>query len=91
MGAFCVKGIRGAKEWTYDDRRLKTPLRRMKDRGAGTFEPISWDEALSEIADRFADIRRRYGPASIVGATGGAFFSRGLMMALLMRSIGSPK
>ncbi len=89
-GAFCVKGIRGAKEWTYDDRRLKTPLRRMKDRGAGTFEPISWDEALSEIADRFADIRRRYGPASIVGATGGAFFSRGLMMALLMRSIGSP-
>lgn len=89
-GAFCVKGIRGAKEWTYSDGRLKTPLRRTKARGAGTFEPISWEDAISEMADRFADVRRRYGPASITGVTNGAFFSRGLMMALLMRSIGSP-
>lgn len=89
-GAFCVKGIRGAKEWTYDDRRLTTPLRRKGGRGGGEFEPISWDQATAEIAERFADVRRGYGPASIVGATNGAFFSRGLMMALLMRSIGSP-
>ena len=89
-GAFCVKGIRGAKEWTYNDGRLKTPLRRTKARGGGTFEPISWEEAISEMADRFADVRRRYGPLAITGVTNGAFFSRGLMMALLMRSIGSP-
>lgn len=89
-GAFCVKGIRGAKEWTYSDGRLKTPLRRTKARGAATFEPISWEDAISEMADRFSDVRRRYGPASITGVTNGAFFSRGLMMALLMRSIGSP-
>nr|WP_156175288.1 molybdopterin-dependent oxidoreductase [Bradyrhizobium sp. LTSP849] len=89
-GAFCVKGIRGAKEWTYQDGRLRTPLRRTGTRGEGRFEPIGWDEAIGEIADRFAEVRHRYGPMAIAGATNGAFFGRGLMMALLMRSIGSP-
>jgi anaerobic selenocysteine-containing dehydrogenase len=89
-GAFCVKGIRGAKEWTYQDGRLRTPLRRIGARGEGRFETVGWDEAIGEIADRLAEVRRRYGATAIAGATNGAFFSRGLMMALLMRSIGSP-
>jgi anaerobic selenocysteine-containing dehydrogenase len=89
-GAFCVKGIRGAKEWTYQDGRLRTPLRRIGARGEGRFEAVGWDEAISEVADRLAEVRRRYGATAIAGATNGAFFSRGLMMALLMRSIGSP-
>ena len=89
-GAFCVKGIRAVHEWTYQKSRLATPLRRVGARGSGAFEPVSWDEALDEIAQHLTDIRRTHGPTAIAGATNGAFFSRGLMMALLMRSIGSP-
>ena len=89
-GAFCVKGIRAVREWTYHESRLATPLRRVGPRGSGAFEPVAWDEALDEIASRLCEVRRVHGPLAIAGATNGAFFSRGLMVALLMRSIGSP-
>ncbi|MEA2774191.1 MAG: hypothetical protein QOD93_7153 [Acetobacteraceae bacterium] len=89
-GAFCVKGMRGLPEWTYNPNRLLHPMRRVGDRGAGQWQRISWDVALGEMADRMASIRTEHGARSLVGAVSGAAFSRGAIMALLMRSIGSP-
>jgi anaerobic selenocysteine-containing dehydrogenase len=54
------------------------------------WQRITWDEALDEMANRLAAVRREHGPEAIVGATSGANFSRSLITALLMRSIGSP-
>lgn len=89
-GAFCVKGIRAVLEWTYQSSRLRTPLRRVGPRGSGRFEEVSWTSALDQMAEQIASTHRTYGPLSIVGATNGAFFSRSLFVAQLMRSIGSP-
>ncbi|WP_430727126.1 molybdopterin-containing oxidoreductase family protein [Variibacter gotjawalensis] len=89
-GAFCIKGIRGAREWTDQAVRLRSPLRRVGDRGSGRFERISWDDALDETAAALRKVRAAHGPLAIAGAVSGAFFSRGLFMALLMRSLGSP-
>lgn len=89
-GAFCVKGIRGAPGITYHPDRLLYPQRRTGARGEGKWARISWDEALDEMADRFAAIRREHGPQALVAATSGAYFSRSLITALMMRSIGSP-
>lgn len=89
-GAFCVKGIRALPEQTYQDSRLRHPLRRIGPRGSGQWEQISWDAALDEMARRMAEVRTKYGPKSLVGAVSGAAFSRGPVMALLMRSLGSP-
>jgi len=89
-GAFCVKGIRALPELTYQDSRLTHPLRRVGPRGSGQWERVSWDTALEEMAEGFARARRRYGAKSLVGAVSGAAFSRGPIMALLMRSLGSP-
>jgi anaerobic selenocysteine-containing dehydrogenase len=50
--------------------RLKYPQRRVGPRGAGTWERISWDEALDTIAARLLDIRARFGPESIALGTG---------------------
>lgn len=88
--AGCIKGIRGAPDLTYNPRRLLHPQRRVGGRGSGRWERITRDEALDEIADRFADVRARFGPEAIAGATSGANFSRSLIVALMMRSIGSP-
>jgi len=89
-GAFCVKGIRGAPGLTYGPSRITQPRRRCGPRGSGQWQEISWDEALDEMANRLAEVRQQYGPLAITGAVSGAFFSRGLVVALLMRSLGSP-
>ena len=89
-GAFCIKGIRGAPGITYAQSRLLYPMRRTGPRGGGQWARISWDEALDEMANRLAAVRHRYGPEAIVGATSGAYFSRSVILALTMRSIGSP-
>ncbi len=90
QGAFCIKGMRGLPESTYGPERITHPMRRVGARGGGQFERISWDAALDEMADRLAEVRTRHGPLSIAGAVSGAFFSRGAIIALLMRSLGSP-
>jgi thiosulfate reductase / polysulfide reductase chain A len=89
-GAFCVKGIRAAHEWTYQAARLRHPLKRVGERGNGVFEPVSWDEALDRMAEGLVDVHSKHGPLALAGAVSGAFFSRGLVMSLLMRALGSP-
>ena len=90
QGAFCVKGMRGLPESTYGRDRITYPMRRVGPRGSGKFERISWDTALDEMADQLARVRTQHGPLAIAGAVSGAFFSRGAVIALLMRSLGSP-
>src|SRR5262245_31448495 len=89
-GAFCIKGIRGAPGITYGENRLLYPMRRSSARGEGKWARVSWDEALDEMAERLAAVRQAWGPEAIVGATSGAYFSRSLILALTLRSIGSP-
>src|SRR3977135_3572494 len=44
----CARGV-GQLERTYHPDRLMHPLRRVGPRGAGQFERISWDQALSKV------------------------------------------
>ncbi len=48
--------------------RLNTPLRKRDD---GTFEPVSWETAIREVAAGFADIRDRHGGDKIFYYGGG--------------------
>lgn len=58
----CVRG-RSIRHRIYNPDRLKHPLRRKAGtkRGDGDWEEISWDEALSDIATKMKDIKKRYG------------------------------
>lgn len=65
-GALCGK-MNHYLELVYSPDRLKTPMKRVGPKGAGQFEPISWDEALAAIADRFRDIAAGpHGPQAIL-------------------------
>lgn len=71
-----TRGFLCAKVTKYLDRvyspdRVLYPMRRVAPKGqgkghAGDFVRISWDEALSEIADRFKKISAEFGPESIL-------------------------
>ncbi|HET9340457.1 MAG TPA: molybdopterin-dependent oxidoreductase, partial [Casimicrobiaceae bacterium] len=57
-GVICAKGASGIMK-QVSPARLTRPLRRRQgaERGAGEFEPISWDEAFSILEKRLAAIR----------------------------------
>jgi anaerobic selenocysteine-containing dehydrogenase/Fe-S-cluster-containing dehydrogenase component len=44
-----------------NENRLTQPLKRVGERGEGKFEPISWDQALDEIADKLRAVRDEWG------------------------------
>ena len=64
LGVVCAKVARYAERIEHPD-RLLAPLRRSGPKGSGRFEPISWDAALAEIAERLTRIAQRSGPEAI--------------------------
>ena len=57
-GALCTKVSRYT-ERTYHPERLLHPLKRVGPKGSGRFEPVPWDEALDDIAQRLQHITAR--------------------------------
>jgi len=56
----------------YSPTRLQYPLRRVGERGGGSWKRITWDEALDEITDKFIQITEEDGPDCIVYDSGTA-------------------
>lgn len=61
----CPKG-NAAIMALYDPDRLKTPLKRLGDRGAGRWQEISYNQAVTEIAARLASLKAASGPEKLV-------------------------
>jgi anaerobic selenocysteine-containing dehydrogenase len=60
-GFACQKGI-AFTEVVNDPDRVTTPLRRRAD---GTFEEVSWDQAMTDITNRLSMIHRRHGSGAV--------------------------
>jgi DMSO reductase family type II enzyme molybdopterin subunit len=61
----CQKGASWS-QMLYGKERVLHPLRRAGERGEGRWKQISWDEALTEIADAMLEAIQESGPKSIV-------------------------
>ncbi len=62
QGALCAKcSIAYNGTWLDENARLLYPLRRNGPKGSGEFVRISWDEALTEVADRLQGIMSSQG------------------------------
>jgi anaerobic selenocysteine-containing dehydrogenase len=68
-GYICPKGSASA-EMLYHPDRIQYPLRRAGARGENRWVRISWEEALSEMADRFDRIRQESGSEFLAVAQG---------------------
>src|SRR5262245_23683998 len=64
-GYICAK-VRRFGERQYGADRLLHPAIRKGPKGAGSFKRVSWDEALSVIADRIREARDAWGGESIL-------------------------
>ncbi len=63
-GVVCAKVARYAERQHHPD-RLLTPLRRTGAKGSGEFAPISWDDALDIVAEKFLQAEQRDGAESV--------------------------
>jgi anaerobic selenocysteine-containing dehydrogenase len=65
-GVVCAKVGRYA-ERVHHPERLSQPLRRIGDRGVGraSFAPISWDDALDEVAEKLTLAAQRHGSETV--------------------------
>lgn len=83
----CTRG-RGYRRFVYNPDRLKYPMKRIGKRGEGKFERISWEDAVTTIAQQMQRITKEYGPASRyvhnnTGVSGGSFSGDSFIKRLL--------
>ena len=65
----CVRGYEMYRVVYAPDRVLK-PLLRSGPRGSGQFREVGWPEALDTVAHKLAEVKARYGSASILALAG---------------------
>ena len=63
-GVVCAKVARYAERVHHPD-RLMHPMRRTGEKGGGSWQQISWDDALDEVAEAFLKREARYGSETI--------------------------
>jgi anaerobic selenocysteine-containing dehydrogenase len=91
----CPKG-RAAPELVHHPERLKTPLRRSAPKRARDpgWQPISWDEALDQIAGQMARIKEAHGAEqvafSVTTPSGSHLQDSIAWVERLVRAFGSP-
>ena len=83
----CAKGNAGVQT-LYDADRLKHPLIRVGERGAGQWRKASWDEALDATARGLQKVRATYGPQGMLFSSSEAFQER--FFRTFAQAYGSP-
>lgn len=82
-GALCRKMVH-YEDIVHSPQRLQTPLLRAGAKGEGVFVPITWQEAVARIADKWKAIIAAFGAEAILP------YSAGGNMGLIQRSAGHP-
>ncbi len=85
-GRLCPRGTGGVGAH-FDPDRLRKPLVRKRERGREEWTEVTWDEALSYIAEKMSKIKAEHGPESM------ALFSHGLGGTFLkhtLKAYGTP-
>jgi len=82
-GHLCPKMLHYEKS-VHSPLRLTTPLKRVGPKGTGEFAPISWQEAIATIAERWRGIIATFGGEAILP------YSYAGTMGIIQRNAGHP-
>jgi anaerobic selenocysteine-containing dehydrogenase len=91
VGFLCGK-VSNYLDRVYSEERILHPLARTGAKGEGSFERISWDEALDRVAEGLTQVRDDYGgeailPYSYMGTQG--LVQGNIMSARVMNALGA--
>jgi len=79
----CQKGC-GYSKFMTNEARLKKPLKRVGERGAGQWEEVSWDDALTDIATKMVDtLEKRPSDGIVIDSAPNAWYGSSQMIGLL--------
>lgn len=73
----CIRGF-GMTKAINHPKRVTTPLKRVGKRGEGKFEPISWEQALDEVAEKLEFVAKNHGEEAVF-LSGGSGSCRGIV------------
>jgi anaerobic selenocysteine-containing dehydrogenase len=73
----------------YHSERVQTPLKRTGRKGAGRFEPVSWEEAIKDISAKIASLRSQSKPQAIAAINAAGNMAPNLFVEHLVMASGS--
>ena len=88
----CLRG-RSYRQRIYSAERLLYPMMRVGERGEGRFKRVSWEEALTHVANKMVELKEKYGPTALLdqsyaGASYGVLHKSDQIEGLLGRFLG---
>lgn len=87
QGALCARG-QAAIQVTYHPDRIVQPLKRTGERGAGGFQQITWDQAISELVSQLDGVATA-GPQGLAVVTGGRRSQRQVLLEQFAAKFGA--
>lgn len=90
-GGLCPLGMGGLQLLYNESIRFTAPAKRVGPRGSGSYQPISWQEALSILAGRVSGLRAAGRPEALAAVDGNGFQSTmSVLIERFLRTTGSP-
>ncbi|HWS15218.1 MAG TPA: molybdopterin-dependent oxidoreductase, partial [Candidatus Methylomirabilis sp.] len=87
-GKLCARG-QAALQALYHPERLSQPMKLSGARGSGTYQPVSWEEALSLLMGQLKKVKAE-APSSLLMLTEPLRGHAGLVAGRFMKAFGSP-
>jgi anaerobic selenocysteine-containing dehydrogenase len=89
QGGICSLGLSGL-QLLYGPTRIKTPLKRSGARGEGKWIPISWEEVITQAAEKLNAIRASGSPQSLAVIDGSSSPTVSRLIERFLSVFGSP-
>lgn len=89
QGGVCPKG-QAALQVLYDPDRIRTPLRRVGQRGEGKWETVTWPQAMDEVVQKLKTLRDQGQAHTVAFMNGRRRDHLGDLIGRFMEAYGSP-
>ncbi len=88
-GSICPMGISATQD-LYGPARIKSPMKRTGKRGEGKWEKISWEEAISTVSKKLAELRSREKPHTVACISESDRGTVAYLIERFLKAYGSP-